>query len=192
MNEYHHLKIQHWINTFANRLLITSCMHSISIIEAIIIVLLGLWLLGNIIYAVWNRRMGRFTYYRDLFRWLSAYQLFSDTPRAYQLLYRDRLTDDTVTGWQLVRLTPAWKPWHLIWYPQKQVPLTIYSIVDDLAVGLQKRRDSVALEKIQERFMYRVLLLYVGRFPPATGATNRQFRIGQGGQDLFTSDFHPL
>lgn len=167
--------------------------------EIIVISLLGVWLLANIAYAVFNRRIGRVTYHRDVFRWLSAYQMFSATSSDYRLLYRDQLADNSLTGWTAIPLTPAWKPWHLAWYPQKQVPLAVYSMVDDVAEGLEQRKERVATGTISERFMYRMLLQYVRRFQAPAGATGRQFLIekviaGAGDpeyREVFISNLHP-
>lgn len=162
----------------------------VAIIEIIVIFLLGLWLVANIVYALFNKQVSAFTYHRDVFRWLSAYQLFSDTPREYTLLYRDRLADNSLTGWTTIPLIPAWKPWHLIWYPQKEVPLTVYSMVDDVAEGIKEKKERAARSNISERFIYRMLLHYVYRFPVPAGAAGRQFRIEQANQAIFISDFH--
>lgn len=165
----------------------------VSVIELIIVSLLGIWLLGTIAYALFNRRMSAFTYRRDLFRWLSAYQLFSETAHEYRLSYRDRLPDNTTTSWITVSLTPPWKFFHFIWFPQKQVPQTVNSLIDDLAGWIAKKRDNADREKIRERFLYRVMRYYVDRIP-SSGNTARQFRIERiaGGrqQEVLISDYY--
>lgn len=166
----------------------------VTIIEIIIICLLGLWLLGSIGYAIFNRRMAAFTYYRDLFRWLSAYQLFSATHHDYRLSYRDRLPDNGIASWKIIPLAPAWKFFHIIWFPQKQVPQTVHSLIDDLAGWIAKKQEGVAMEKISERFLYKVIRNYVNRIPAGPGNAGRQFKIERitGGQEqnVFISDFY--
>ncbi|MET0393841.1 MAG: hypothetical protein ABW019_11905 [Chitinophagaceae bacterium] len=166
--------------------------------EIFVICLLAGWLLLTILYALFNRRVAAITRRYDLFRWLSAYQLFSTTASDYRLLYRDQLTDDSMTEWTVISLTPVWKPWHLLWFPQKLVTHTIHSLADDLVTGLAKRKGTTAAAKINERFLYRALQRYVQQQPCTPGLAGRQFRIdkltGLPGSpeysEAFISNFH--
>lgn len=64
--------------------------YSISMAEAGVIFLLSVWLTVNLAYAIFNRKIARFTNRWDLFRWISAYQLFSITEDQYIFSYRER------------------------------------------------------------------------------------------------------
>ena len=159
--------------------------------EIAVIFILTIWLLANVCYAIFNKKMARITFYSDVFRWISAFQLFSRDIGDHKLYYRDMLPDQSVTGWKYVSLTPHWRIYHAIWFPQKAVPQSIRSIVNDLAIITKMKQDKTNLRKASERFNYNAILCFIMQFPSGQIDVERQFKIEDGKKgELFMSYFH--
>jgi hypothetical protein len=144
--------------------------------ELIVVMLLGTWLLLTISYAAFNRFTAKLIYRFNLFNWVSAYQLFTETPREYHIYYRDELQNGEMTDWYTLTLIPRYKLWHALWYPGNLIPQTILSTADNLMQRVTSAQDK---EKINfsERFNYRVILHYVLRLPAPQNLKARQFKI---------------
>lgn len=171
-------------------------LQQITLPELIVVMLLGAWLLLTISYAVFNRFTAKFIYKLNIFNWISAYQLFTETPREYRICYRDQLQDGEMTAWHALALIPRYQLWHAVWYPGSLVPQTILSTADNLM-----QRTLVHGQKdinFSERFNYRVILHYVLRLPAPQNFKARQFKIemterlpgGNSRIKQFISDLH--
>jgi hypothetical protein len=145
--------------------------------ETIVVSILAVWLILSVLYPIFNRQMGIYTRRWDVFRWLSAYQLFSRTPRRFKLSYRDKLQDDATTDWQEIELTVRPKWFHVLWFPEELPVSNIRSLVDDLVSFLETRRDAPAIEKISRSFIFRTILRFVRRASPPDNLAARQFKI---------------
>lgn len=166
--------------------------------ETIVVFILAVWLTLSVLYPIFNRQMGIYARRWDIFRWLSAYQLFSRTPRRFKLSYRDKLKNETTTEWKEIRLTIRPKWFHVFWFPEELPVSNIRSLVDDLVNFLESRRDAPALEKISGSFIHRTILRYVRRESPPDNSAARQFKIEEIGglainsrrSELFVSEFY--
>jgi hypothetical protein len=161
-----------------------------------ILILLAVWLLLDVLYALFNKRMGRFTYRFDPFRWISAYQLFSPTPRSFRLYYRDQLPDRSLTQWNEAIYSSV--KWYAgFWSPRQIVTSTIQSAMDDLIRFKEADGEIQPKRNIADRFIYKSLLNFVFRFN-YNKVFYRQFKIDElvgitgnyTRRELFMSDFH--
>lgn len=135
--------------------------------------------------------MARVTFYADVFRWISAFQLFSRNIEDHKLYYRDMLPDHTVTEWKYICLTPQWKIYHAIWFPQKAVSDSIESVVNDLASIVKMEQDKTNLRKASERFNYNAILCFIMQLHSGEFKVERQFKIEDGEKgEIFISYFH--
>lgn len=160
--------------------------------EITVIFILSFWLLANASYAIFNKKLARVTFYADVFKWVSAFQLFSyNNLGEYKLYYRDRLSDHSVTEWKNIPLTPRWKIYHAIWFPQNAIPESIKSIVSDFATIVKTQQDKTKLKKMNERFNYNAILCFIMQIPSGEFEAGRQFRVvDQENLEVFTSYFH--
>ncbi len=156
--------------------------------ETFVVFILAVWLALSVLYPLFNRQLGDYTLRWDIFRWLSAYQLFSDTPRRFRLFYRDRLENETTSEWKEIALTVRPKWFHAFWFPEDLPVSNIRFVVDEMVRFLETKRNSPAFEKFSERFIFRALWRFVLRQPAAgDNADTRQFKIEEIG-GLLTSD----
>ncbi len=162
--------------------------------ELAVIILLGLSLAANVIYSVSVRWLGRYTNRWDLFGWISAYRLFSRTPRNFQLFYRDKLKDNETTEWTEVPLDSERRWYHPLLFPERMVTENIYSYVDDLVIFAEEGYDS---QSISKTFRFKTVMRYLLRFPVIGSPTSRQIKIVETGghlsydnnREVFISEF---
>ncbi|MBS1522333.1 MAG: hypothetical protein JST50_15135 [Bacteroidetes bacterium] len=134
--------------------------------------------------------MAHYTFRTDLFRWLSAFQLFSRNNEPFQLSYRDILADQSITPWELVVLNPQWRSYHAIWFPARAIDDCIKSMMTDLAYIIRKDHSGFGRKKIKERFIYHALFYFLKRYPQNENCLGRQFRIqDKENNEVFISDF---
>ena len=166
--------------------------------ETIIFFVFAVWLSVSILYCIFNRQLGIYTNRWDLFRWISAYQMFSRTMRNFRLSYREKMSDDTETDWKTIQLIPPPK-WHqTFWFPEGFAKKAVYSIVDDTARFRDAKQTIRACEKISERFIYKFILRFIRQIPAAGDVRARQFKIEETGgycgdgkkREIFVSEFH--
>lgn len=158
----------------------------------------AVWFAASILYVLFNRRLGKYTFRWDIFRWISSYQLFAETERHFRLSYRDELEFDRKTEWQLIPLSVKQKWYHPIWFPEGLIYKLINSFVDDLVRYWEAKQSTIAIQKISERFIYKVVLQYVWRCPLEKNTTARQFKIeemhlavsDEDIREIFVSKFH--
>lgn len=166
-----------------------------TIYEIIIICIFAASLFANVCYVFFNARLGKHTYRWDLFRWISSYQLFADTPRNFVLHFRDKLAQDELSEWCEARLVIKRRWYHPFFYPESLVTDSIYSFVDDLVRFTEMGMDTVEVSK---SFHFKTVLRYILRFPVAKGTVGRQFKIEETGghisnqspQKVFISEFN--
>ena len=162
-----------------------------SIWEIIIVLTLAIWLTANICYSFQNKRMAHYTYRADIFRLLSAFQLFSRKVESFHLSYRDMLADQVATQWEPVPLNQQWKSYHAIWFPARTVDTCVISIMDDLVHIVKKDQSGFGRKKIKERFIYHALSHFLERYPQSESCLGRQFRIqDKENNEVFISDFY--
>lgn len=166
--------------------------------EASILFLLSVWLVVNTAYAIFNREIARFTNRWDLFRWISAYQLFSITIEQYRLSYRERNETDIISEWQVIPLFIPWKWFHIFWFPEMMVSRKLCSVVDDVVRFTISEPTNIMFNKVQKKFVYRVILAHVQRLSNDDEQNEKQFKIEQvfglpGNEiynEVFISAFH--
>lgn len=159
--------------------------------EIVIVLILALWLTTNICHLLLNKRKTRFTYRTDLFRWLSAFQLFSKQKQLFYLSYRDMLADQSVTPWESVSLNQQWRPSQAIWFPARTIDECVKSMLDDLVHIDKKDQSGFGRKKIKERFIYHALFHFLQRYPQNDTNLGRQFRIrDKENNEVFISDFY--
>jgi len=162
-----------------------------SIWEIVIVLILAIWLTANICYSLFNKRIAHYTYRTDIFRWLSAFQLFSERAKLFQLSYRDMLADQTVTQWEAVVLELQWYSYHAIWFPGRTIDECVRSMLDDLVNIVKKDKSGFGRKKIKERFIYHALIHFLNRYPQNNSDLGRQFRIqDKENNEVFISDFY--
>ena len=147
--------------------------YSLTLTETGIILFLGCWLLLNIAYACFNNKMSRYTNRWDIFRWISAYQLFSISMDRYRLSYRDRKNDGIITEWHIVPFFIPWKWVHTFYFPGNMVIESVRSKVDDIALIAE----SAQKDNLKNQFAYRVVSGYIHRLPSDFPGAERQFKI---------------
>lgn len=158
----------------------------INIIEILILVILGVWFLLTLIYQCFTATLMRYTWRWDIFRLLPSYQLFSKVPRNFQLSYRHRLVDGTVTTWHDIPLySPhAWS--QALWHPDFLSPHILSSLVENMVSYVESRPDRTDQQKIQRLLDYRGIihclqhlqhLQHLQQIPTASVATAYQFKI---------------
>lgn len=166
--------------------------------ELIVLMLLGIWLLLSISYSVFNRLTAKLIYRFNIFNWVSAYQLFTETPKEYHLYYRDQLQNGEMTDWYVITLVPSYQWWQALWYPDKLMPEAVLSAADNFMRRMASLSPGQEIKNISERFNYRVILHYVFRQPVPQGLKARQFKIevaeklpvNAGQPKDFISDLH--
>lgn len=167
-------------------------------LEIIIVVILSAWFIASVFYVVFNRLLSKVTNRWDIFRWLSAYQLFSETERHFRLSYRDALANNVTTEWQVIPMLVRQRWYHMFWFPEALIYKLINSFVDDLVRFWEAKQNTTASEKISERFIYRVVLRFVWRCPVNENTQARQFKIEETSgyvtnktiEEIFVSTFH--
>lgn len=165
--------------------------------EALLVVVMGIWLLATVVYQVFQRRLARYTRRWDIFRWLPAYDLFAGTPRTLQLFYRDQLVDGSLTEWCEVELCCKHRWHHAFWHPGGRRLDVVASLVDDLIKIIEKPQPPRGKD-LSERFVYLSILRFVLCLPRAEETTARQFKIEQSegyiaihpATQLFCSEIH--
>jgi hypothetical protein len=163
--------------------------------EILILVIFIISLLANFCYAIFNRQMGKYTFRWDLFRWISAYQLFAETPTHLRLFYRDALENSELTNWKEIPLLANFKWYHYFFYYEKLTTEALFSFVDDLVKfqSIELKRQSIL-----DSFAYKTVLKIVRQYPSFENSISRQFKIVESGgyvstletKELFTSEFH--
>ena len=158
--------------------------------EVAIIFILGSWLCLNIAYACFNKEMGPYTKRYDLFRWISAFQLFSNTMSRHKLFYCEQPADGNPEEWKALPLFIPWKWYHAVYFPEAVVLGELNSIVDDIArFGPE--------ERLIGGFRYRVLLAQIKLLAPEGSGRLKAFKIvkvtglpgSETSSDLFISTF---
>lgn len=158
--------------------------------EIVIVLVLFAWFAISAYYAIFNERVAAVTYRADVFRLLSAFQLFSRKTVVLNLSYRDLLADQSVTPWSEASLNHRWRVYHAFWFPQNMAIGSMKSIMDDLVRVVNTHQETGA-KKISDRFIYRAIFQFLKRYPPAEDSVARQFRIHDcGNAELFVSDFY--
>ena len=168
--------------------------------EIVIIGILAVWFMACICYAVFNKQMAKYTNRWDIFRLISAYQLFRGEQRQYRLFYRDQLSENDEAGWNEICLVPGYKWYHPVWFPEALAVQVIASAVDDLVTLVKAGENTPVMEHISERFIYQTILRFIRRFPAKSNSTARQFKIeessgfidGQKPLYVFVSPLHPI
>lgn len=159
--------------------------------EIFVALILATWLVISACYAIFNERIARIIYRRDIFRLISAFQLFSGKTEHFRLSYRDMLADESLTAWEEVVLIRRWRLYHAIWFPQGMVPGYINSIADDLVRITRKVHPASESKPVNQRFIYHALFQYLKRYPQDKASLGRQFRIQSSENgNLFISDFY--
>jgi len=162
-----------------------------SLWESVIVLVLAMWLTANVFYSLMNKKIARYTYRADLFKWLSAFQLFSERAQSFQLSYRDMLADQSVTQWELVQLGQQWRSYHAVWFPGRTLGDCVKSIMGDLVHFIRKDQSGFGKKKIKERFIYHALIHFLDRYPRNNTDLGRQFRIqDKENNEIFISDFY--
>lgn len=167
-------------------------------LEKIIFFIQLVWFTASVIYVTFNRRMGIYTARWDVFRWLSAYQLFAETERHFRLSYRDESEGMKKSEWRIIPLFVRQKWYHPILFPEGLTYKLINSFVDDLVRFWEAKQNTAAAKTISERFIYRVVLQFVWRCPVEEGTFARQFKIEEMEQfgsnenirEIFISEIH--
>jgi hypothetical protein len=152
-------------------------MQHLTFTEIVVVMLLGMWLMLSISYAVLNHFTAKVIYKFNVFKWISAYQLFTETPKEYRIYYRDQLLSGETTDWHTISLIPDYKWWHFLWHPGSLVPLTIISTADNLMGRITAFPNHELNKNISDRFNYQVIQHYVFRQPVPKELKARQFKI---------------
>jgi hypothetical protein len=159
--------------------------------EIIIVLVFSIWLMVSICYALFNNRIAAATYRVDVFRLLSAFQLFSRKINQVNLSYRDLLPDQSTTPWAETSLNYRWRLYQAIWFPQNMAIGFVKSIMDDLMRIIYNINPETSKKKISDRFVYHAIFQFLKRYPPGEGSIGRQFRISDcESRELFVSDFY--
>ncbi|CAN5305554.1 hypothetical protein BH09BAC6_BH09BAC6_10140 [soil metagenome] len=149
--------------------------------ELVVIIIFIAWLSAGICYPVFNKQMAKYTNRWDIFRLISAYQLFSWAPRDYQLFYRDKQNDATETGWLEIPLTAGHRWYNLALFPKPTGISNLNWAVDELITFIKVKNLTPAMDTVADRFIYQTILRFVNSFEPDNKATARQFKIEQVG-----------
>lgn len=162
-----------------------------SLREIIVILILAVWLATNVCYLLITKRTARFAFHTDLFRCLSAFQLFSKKTQIFYLSYRDMLADQSVTAWEPVYYNREWRSYHVIWFPGRTIDECIKSMLGDMVHAVRKDQSGFGRKKIKERFIYHALIHFLERYPQTDDCLGRQFRIQDNeNNQVFISDFY--
>ncbi|NNE66497.1 MAG: hypothetical protein HKN33_08010 [Pyrinomonadaceae bacterium] len=164
-----------------------------STLELIILAGLALSVFANVCYALFNERLSRYTNRWDLFRWVSAYQLFSQTPRNYRLSYRRLQENEENCEWKEVPFTVRRKWFHPIFFPEKLTLDIVYSCVDDVVRLVEAGASPVV---VKNSFRFKTLRKYVERVEDVEYLGVDQLRIeeisghteDEGAKELFFSE----
>lgn len=171
-----------------------------SVNEIIVIGILIIWFAACLSYSIFNSEMAKFTLKWDIFKYISTYNLFSGTPGNYRLFYRDKHSNQTESEWYQIQLLPQYKWYHALWFPGSSVSVSIRSAIDDLISLEKKYRQTSTNNSLSERFIFRLIQIYVNRFPLNQHSEARQFKIEEAAgftenqETLFVyiSDFYKL
>lgn len=133
----------------------------------------------------------------DLFGLIPFWNFFAPRPGTwdFHLLYRDQLTDGSITPWREILLTAERRWWHALWHPHRRLKKALF----DAGIGLW------AYPKVEGRDLrisvpYLELLTYVSGLPRLYAATKTQFLVMASSLahpdiepvELVRSDMHPL
>ncbi len=165
------------------------------ILEIGIVSIFAFSIFTNICYIFFNRQLDKYTFRWDLFRWISVYRLFSETPRFYRLFYRDKLENHELTEWQEIPLSVERRWYQMFVFPRKLVSDGINSIVDDLVRIAEAGHKADA---VSQSFQCQTILLFTKGDRKTGHSTDRQIKIlescghisNEQERELFISKFH--
>ena len=114
----------------------------------------------------------------------------------YFLLYRDELTDRSLTDWREITLCDDRQPLHIVWNPRKREKKALF----DLTTALVREARTDAIDAVQLSVPYLILITYISSLPRAYPTRSTQFllmmtdelSVGLVPVPLFTSAFHLL
>lgn len=118
-------------------------------------------------------------------RWMRAvaaipdWRLFGPRPTMFdfELLYRDRCADGSVTPVRHVPLRESRRWWHVVWNPRDRVG----KVLSDCVRALDELRRRDAQLDLAHTLPYAIVGRHVLSHPAPSGSTHRQFVIARSG-----------
>jgi hypothetical protein len=167
--------------------------------EIFVIAILTTWLVLNICYSLFPGRLKQYIHRIDIFSLITSFQLFPGTPSRYKLFYCDQYKDKTISDWNELSLVVPFEWYQAFWFPQGQIHSNVYGTINDLVKFVKTKENTPAIDKIHERFIYKIIMNYALQYPKSESMTARRFKIVEETgiektklTEIFVSDFQTI